>query len=140
MPCSTICFFPTARRHGILRAPLVGNLLASVSVSLSLLPTSATTYRDDPTGESLRRYLFDLVPRSLLHQKCVSLTLRAYYQLYHGFHEEDGYFSYELNRRDGGRGGNGQSIFWWADDPIAFVIYRWDGSKPDDPKLDIEEL
>lgn len=59
--------------------------------------------------------------------------------LYHGFHEEDGYFSYELSRRDGGRGGTGQGICWWNDDPIALQIYRWDGSRPGDPKLDIQE-
>ncbi len=55
--------------------------------------------------------------------------------LYHGFHEEDGYFSYELSRRDGGRGGNGQGVCWWNDDPIALTIYRWNGTTPDDPRL-----
>lgn len=59
--------------------------------------------------------------------------------LYHGFHNEDSYFSYELSRRDGGRGGNGLGICWWDDDPIALTIYRWNGTTPDDPRLQDNE-
>jgi len=55
--------------------------------------------------------------------------------LYRGYHKEDECFSYELSRRDGGRGGNGEGICWWDDDPIALTIYRWNGTTPDDSKL-----
>jgi hypothetical protein len=40
-----------------------------------------------------------------LHERQVTVAEA----LYHGLHEEDSYFSYELSRRDGGRGGNGQA-------------------------------
>jgi hypothetical protein len=54
--------------------------------------------------------------------------------LYHGRHQEDGYFAYELNHKVG-EGNSGQGICWWEEDPTALTVYRWNGVQPDDPKL-----